>query len=86
MLFDSLSAATDHLLAAYANLSSLAKICDEETFCMILVASVWPLVQLNIPEKFLNPVVDPKPPTKGEEHIKKLHAVLLLKHDAAVLS
>ena len=31
-LFDSLSAAMDQLSAAFANSSSLAKICDEETF------------------------------------------------------
>ena len=31
-LFDSLSVAMDQLSAAFTNLSSLAKICDEETF------------------------------------------------------
>ena len=38
-LFDSLSAATEHLSVAFTNLSSLAKICDEETFRMILATS-----------------------------------------------
>ena len=38
-LSDSLSVATDQLSAAFANLSSLAKICDEETFQVILAAS-----------------------------------------------
>ena len=38
-LFNSLSTATEHLSVAFANLSSLAKICDKETFRMILAAS-----------------------------------------------
>ena len=38
-LFNSLSTATEHLSVAFANLSSLAKICDEETFRMILATS-----------------------------------------------
>ena len=61
-LFDSLSAAMDHLFAAFTNLSLLAKICDEEMFWVILAASARPLCQINIPEKFLNPVAVPVPP------------------------
>ena len=38
-LFDSLSTTTEHLSVAFANLSSLAKICDRETFRMILATS-----------------------------------------------
>ena len=38
-LFNSLSAATKHLSVAITNLSSLAKICDDETFRTILATS-----------------------------------------------
>ena len=38
-LFDSLSTATEHFSVAFANLSSLAKICNKETFRMILATS-----------------------------------------------
>ena len=38
-LFNSLSTATEHLSVAFTNLSSLAKICNEETFRMILATS-----------------------------------------------
>ena len=39
LLFDSLSTATEHLSVAFTNLSSLAKICNEETFRIILPTS-----------------------------------------------
>ena len=46
-----------------ANLSSLAKITDQQTFQMVLKATVRPLMQVNMPEHFLNPVEDTKPQT-----------------------
>ena len=64
MLFDDLLAATGYLSSVMANLSSLAKICNEQTFWVILAASARPLVQVNIPEKFLNAVADKQPPSK----------------------
>lgn len=86
MLFDNLSAATGYLLLAMAHLSSLAKICNEKTFGMILAASARPLVQVNIPENFLNQVADKQPPSNGEAHMKKLWGALLLNDRCAVLS
>ena len=76
-LFDSLSAAMDHLSAAFVNLSSLAKICDEEMFWVILAVSTRPLCQINVPEKFLNLVAVPVPPKEGEEQLKKIRTALL---------
>ena len=67
-LFGHLSEATGHIWAVMVNLSSLTKITDHETFKMILQASAHaqPLVQLNILENVLNPVID-KPPWMAEE-------------------
>ena len=76
-LFDSLSAAMDHLSTAFMNLSSLAKICDEETFQVILAMSTRPLCQINVLEKFLNLGAVPVPPKEGEEQLKMIRTALL---------
>ena len=55
--------------SAMANLSLLAKMCNVETFRMILAASARPLVQVNIPKKI---TADKQPPSKGEAHREKL--------------
>ena len=57
---DSISEAQAHMSMATANLSSLVKITDLETFRLVLKATVCPMVQLNIPPQFLNPVRDPE--------------------------
>ena len=57
--FDNLSAAHRYLSSAAANLSSLGKLVDAEMFYLLLHAGVQPLVQLNIPDKFLDPNMDP---------------------------
>ena len=77
--------ATDQLSAAFVNLSSLVKICNEETSRIILRVSAWPLVQINILENFLNPVAVPVPPKEGKEQPKKIQMALLLKPSAPVL-
>ena len=46
---------------ATTNLASLAKITDAKTFRLVLKATVCPMVQLNIPPQFLDPVRDPEP-------------------------
>ena len=73
-LFESMSAATHHISVAMANLASLAKNTDPETFRIILKSSVWPLVQLNLSDDILDITQDkpPKPQQKShEETIKK---------------
>ena len=60
-LFDNLSAAHSYMSLAVANMSSLAKIADEETFNTVLKASIHLMVQLNIPEKYLKLTKDLKP-------------------------
>ena len=84
-LFDSLSVATDHLSTAFANLSSLVKICNKETFRIILTGSACSLVQINILENFLNPVAMLVPSKEGEEQLKKICASLLPRPSAPVL-
>ena len=77
VLFGDLAAATSYLSSAYARLSALAKACDEESFRTILNASARPLVQVNIPPKFLNPIIEEKLVLEGEEYRNKLREMLL---------
>ena len=42
-----------------ANMSSLAKICDPETFDMVLKAAARLMIQINVPEHYMSPVQDP---------------------------
>ena len=63
--FDHMSEAMGHISAAMASLSSITKCTNHKTFKMILQASGQPLVQLNIPVKILDPVLD-KPQEKWE--------------------
>ena len=76
-MFDHLSNALSKQSLATANLSSLAKIADEETLDIILWAACHPMVQLNMPEKFLGPVHDLPPKTTGEALRKKIAVNLL---------
>ena len=64
-LFENLAAATGYLSAAYGNLAALAKTCNGKTFRTILKASVRPLVQVNIPSKYLNPILEEKTGYRG---------------------
>ena len=58
---DNISEAQAHMSMATANLSSLAKITDVETFRLVLKVTVCPMVQLNISPHYLDPVRDPEP-------------------------
>ena len=64
---DHISEAQAHMSMATVNLSSLAKITDLETFRLVLKATVHPMVQLNIPPRFLDPVRDPKPMSAADQ-------------------
>ena len=74
----------DHLLEVYAhmssfaaNISSLAKIANLETFNMVMKAVVRPMIQVNIPEHYLSLVQDPPPKTTAEECLSQLEKVIL---------
>ena len=62
--FDHLLEAHAHMSSFAANMSSLVKICDPETFDMVLKVTARPIIQVNIPDHYLSPVQDPPP--KGD--------------------
>ena len=74
----------NHLLEVHAhmslfvvNMSSLAKICDPETFDIVMKAAARPMIQINVPEHYLSPVQDPPPKMTAEERLTWLEKVLL---------
>ena len=77
LCFDHLSEAHAHMSTFAANMSLLAKICDPETYNMVLKATARPMIQVNIPECYLSPVQDPPPKTTAEERLVHLEKVLL---------
>ena len=83
--FDHLSEAHTHISSYAANMSSLAKIANPDTFGVVLKATARPLIQINIPKRFLSLVTEPKPKTTMEEWLLKLEKVLLPQTDAACL-
>ena len=62
--FDHLSEAHAHMSTFVANMSSLAKICDPETYDMVLKVTARLMIQVNIPEHYLSPVQDTPPPQR----------------------
>ena len=84
-IFDHTSEALVHLSTAAMHFSSLAKITDRETFHTILNAAIRPLVQLNVLEKFLNPVTDPVQPMTEEQRMAKVEKMILPRHDVACM-
>ena len=57
--FNHLLEAHAHMSSFVANMSSLAKICDPETYDMVLKATARPMIQVNVPECYLSPVQYP---------------------------
>ena len=82
---DNISEAQAHMSMATANLSSLAKIMDPETFMLVLKVTVCPMVQLNIPPCYLDLVRDPKPKSAANQWAKKIKSHLLPHEDSAAL-
>ena len=66
-IFDHAAQAHEHLSSVCANISALAKITDKTTLLTIINGAIRPLVQINIPEGFLNPVEDRCPRTRGRK-------------------
>ena len=75
--FNHLSEAHAHMLLFVANISSLAKIADPETFDMVMKAAARPVIQVNVPEHYLSLVQDPPPKTTAEECLSWLEKVIL---------
>ena len=77
MCFDHLLEVHAHMSSFMANISSLAKITDPETFDMVMKAAARPMIQVNIPEHYLSPVQDPPPKTTAEECLSQMEKVIL---------
>ena len=81
--FDHLSEAMAHASMVAANISALGKITDPQTFDLVLKAAAKPLVQINILERYLSLVQDPKPASTADEVKQKLEKKLLPHSDSA---
>ena len=69
--------AHEHLSEVCANVSALAKVTDKATLLSVINGAVCPLMQLNIPEGFLNPVEDKRAKTTEEEKREKVRKMVL---------
>ena len=86
-IFDHTAQAHKHLSSVCANISALAKITNKTTLLTIINEAVRPLVQINIPEGFLNPVEDRWPKmTEEEERWEKVQKMVLPVLNALCLS
>ena len=82
---DHASAAWSHSSQLAVNLSSLSKIANPETFHLILKACTPPLIQVNVPAQYLNPVEQPKPQTMAEKHLEMIQNCILPREKMAVM-
>ena len=76
-IFEHAAWAHKHLAEVCVNISALAKVTDKATLLSIINGAVRPLVQLNIPEGFLNPVEDKRAKTSEEEKREKVRKTVL---------
>ena len=84
-IFSHVGQAHQHLSEVCANVAALAKITDKSTLMSVINGAVWPLVQLNISEGFLNPIEDKKALTSEEEKKEKVKKTVLPIPDATCL-
>ena len=85
-IFDHASQAHEHLSSVCANTSALAKITDRGTLHTVINGAVQLLIQINIPEGFLNPVEDRRPKTTEEERWEKVRKTILPASNAPCLA
>ena len=84
-IFSHAGQAHQHLSEVCANVAALVKITDKTTLMAVINGAVWPLVQLNVPKGFLNPIEDKKAPTSEEEKKEKVKKTVLPIPDATCL-
>ena len=84
-IFKHVAQAHEHLSEVCANVAALAKITNKMTLMTVINGVVWPLVQLNVPEGFLNPLEDRKALTSEEEKKEKVKKTVLPVPDATCL-
>ena len=77
MCFNHLSEVHAHMSSFLANMSSLAKIANPETFDMVMKVAAQPMIQINVPEHYLSLVQDPPLKMTAEGHLSQLEKVLL---------
>ena len=76
-IFEHAARAHKHLGEVCANVSALVKVTDKATLLSIINGAVRSLVQLNIPEGFLNPVEEKRAKTSEEEKREKVRKTVL---------
>ena len=76
-IFDHMAQAHGHLSEVCANISTLAKVTDKATLLSVINGDVHPLVQLNVPEGFLNPIEEKKAKMTKEEKMEKVQKTVL---------
>ena len=81
-IFDSACEAHSHLAMVAVNLSSLAKVTNQGTLKLIMKSAVQPLIQMNMPEGFLDPVKDKEPQMSEPELAEKVEKTILPRHKA----
>ena len=84
-IFSHVAQAHKHLSEVCVNVTALAKITDKTTLMSVINGAVRPLVQLNMPEGFLNPIKDKKALTSEEEKREKVRKTVLPIPDATCL-
>ena len=84
-IFEHAAQAHQHLSEVCANVAALSKITEKTTLMTVINGAVRPLVQLNVPEGFLNPLEDRKAPTSEEEKKEKVKKTVLPVPDATCL-
>ena len=76
-IFEHTARAHEHLSEVCANVSALAKVTDKATLLTVINGAICPLVQLNIPEGFLNPMEDRQAKMTEEERREKVRKMVL---------
>ena len=76
-IFSHAAQAHEHLSEVCANITALSKVTDKATLLAVINSAVHPLVQVNIPEGFLNPVEEKKAMTTEEEKREKIQKTVM---------
>ena len=84
-IFKHAARAHQHLSGVCTNVAALPKVTDKTTIMVVINGAVWPLVQLNVPEGFLNPLEDRRAPSSEEEKREKVKKTVLPISDATCL-
>ena len=84
-IFSHAGQAHQHLSEVCTNVAALVKITDKSTLMSVINGAVQPLVQLNIPKGFLNPIEDKKALTSDKEKKEKVKKTVLSIRDATCL-